>query len=71
MSPTPDTAQAERNEVKSKPAPLRLRRLRGYAQGERENNRGYTQVKTAPIVKQSHCHPFLPHLSGEISSDCA
>jgi hypothetical protein len=29
MSPTPDTAQAERNEVKSKPTPLRLRRLRG------------------------------------------
>jgi hypothetical protein len=47
MSPTPDTAQAERNEVKSKPAPLRLRRLRGYAQGERENNQGYTQVKIA------------------------
>jgi hypothetical protein len=38
MSPTPDTAQAERNEVKSKPAPLRLRRLRGYAQGEWENS---------------------------------
>lgn len=47
MSPMSDTAQAERNEVKSKPAPLRLRRLRGYAQGERESNQGYTQVQTA------------------------
>jgi hypothetical protein len=47
MSPTPHTAQAERNEVKSKPAPLRLRRLRGYAQGERESKQGYTQVKIA------------------------
>jgi hypothetical protein len=47
MSPTPHTAQAERNAVKSKPAPLRLRRFRGYAQGERESNQGYTQVKIA------------------------
>jgi hypothetical protein len=47
MSPISDTAQAERNEVKSKPAPLRLRRLRGYAQGERESNQGYAQVQTA------------------------
>jgi hypothetical protein len=47
MGPIPYAAQAERNEVKSKPAPLRLRRLCGYAQGERESNQGYTQVKTA------------------------
>jgi hypothetical protein len=52
MSPTPHTAQAERNEVKSKPAPLRLRRLRGYAQGERESNQGYTQVKIALVQKK-------------------
>jgi hypothetical protein len=29
MRPISETAQAERNKVKSKPAPLRLRRLRG------------------------------------------
>jgi hypothetical protein len=58
MSPISDTAQAERNEVKSKLAPLRLRRRRGYAQGERESNQGYAQVQTALVGQRAE--PILP-----------
>ena len=46
MSPIPHTAQAERNEGKSKPAPLRLHRLRGAVYPERSSTsalRAYAQ----------------------------
>src|SRR5437667_7233820 len=49
MHPRSLAVQPERSEAKSKAGPptLRLRRWRGYAQSERENNPGCTRVKTA------------------------
>src|SRR5438552_8942460 len=52
MHPRSLAVQPERSEAKSKAGPptLRLRRWRGYAQSERENNPGCTRVKTAISV---------------------
>src|SRR5438093_7575023 len=49
MHPRSLAVQPERSEAKSKAGPptLRLRRWRGYAQSEQENNPGCTRVKTA------------------------
>jgi hypothetical protein len=54
MSPRPYIAQPERSEAKSKanPLPLRLRRLRGYAQSERETKQGHVRVKAAIVHLQ-------------------
>ena len=71
MHPRSLAVQPERSEAKSKAGPptLRLRRWRGYAQSERENNPGYTQVKTAigvltsPLFftrRRSHTHLCFP-----------
>jgi hypothetical protein len=49
MEPRPHAAQPGRSEAKSKasPIPLRLRRSRGYAQSERENQQGLIREKVA------------------------
>jgi hypothetical protein len=49
MEPRPHAAQPGRSEAKSKASPLslRLRRSRGYAQSERENQQGLIREKVA------------------------